>query len=134
MVFPVLVLGCTWRETLSTCVLESDFGFVLNCAFKNSGLFRVRNLGGVKGYVGLGESIAKTKRKSKNKIPKKNQASGFRLRLKPSDLEVKVFRSTNCWTIYIVIGDTRVLRSTSLILDLMFSQVSSLLLHITIPI
>lgn len=51
-----LVAGCTWRETLGTCVFESDFGFALNCAFKKSGLFRVRNLGGVKGYVGLGES------------------------------------------------------------------------------
>lgn len=53
--FPILVLGCTWREALGTCVLTSDFGFTLNCAFKKSGLFRVRNLGGVKGYVGLGE-------------------------------------------------------------------------------
>ncbi|OAD52441.1 hypothetical protein WN48_01423 [Eufriesea mexicana] len=52
-----LVAGCTWRETLGTCVFQSDFGFVLNCAFKKSGLFRVRNLGGVKGYVGLGFSV-----------------------------------------------------------------------------
>jgi len=52
---PVLLTGCTWREALSTCVFQSDFGFVLNCAFRKSGLFRVRNLGGVKGYVGLGE-------------------------------------------------------------------------------
>lgn len=52
---PVLLAGCTWREVLGTCVFQSDFGFVLNCAFKKSGLFRVRNLGGVKGYVGLGE-------------------------------------------------------------------------------
>ncbi|KAG8039010.1 hypothetical protein G9C98_003317 [Cotesia typhae] len=51
------VLGCTWRETISTCVLESDFGFMLNCVFKKSSLFRVRNLGGVKGYVGLGFSV-----------------------------------------------------------------------------
>ncbi|XP_015121229.1 probable serine/threonine-protein kinase yakA [Diachasma alloeum] len=48
---------CTWRETPGTCVLESEFGFTLNCAFKKSGLFRVRNLGGVKGYVGLGLSV-----------------------------------------------------------------------------
>jgi len=52
---PVLLAGCTWREALSTCVFQSDFGFVLNCAFKKSALFRVRNLGGVKGFVGLGE-------------------------------------------------------------------------------
>ncbi|XP_076245002.1 mind the gap isoform X2 [Calliopsis andreniformis] len=55
--FLFVVVGCTWRETLGTCVFESDFGFALNCAFKKSGLFRVRNLGGVKGYVGLGFSI-----------------------------------------------------------------------------
>ncbi|XP_058788590.1 uncharacterized protein LOC131662736 isoform X2 [Phymastichus coffea] len=55
--FLFVVVGCTWREALGTCVLESDFGFTLNCAFKKSGLFRVRNLGGVKGYVGLGFSI-----------------------------------------------------------------------------
>lgn len=41
----------------STCVLESDFGFILNCAFKKSGLFRVRNLGGVKASIGLGKSF-----------------------------------------------------------------------------
>ncbi|XP_066255260.1 uncharacterized protein mtg isoform X2 [Euwallacea similis] len=41
----------------STCVLESDFGFILNCAFKKSGLFRVRNLGGVKASIGLGFSL-----------------------------------------------------------------------------
>ncbi|XP_011870768.1 PREDICTED: transcription factor SPT20 homolog isoform X2 [Vollenhovia emeryi] len=55
--FLFVVVGCTWREALGTCVFQSDFGFVLNCAFKKSGLFRVRNLGGVKGYVGLGFSI-----------------------------------------------------------------------------
>ncbi|XP_046491701.1 uncharacterized protein mtg isoform X1 [Neodiprion pinetum] len=55
--FLFVVVGCTWRETLATCVLESDFGFKLNCAFKKSGLFRVRNLGGVKGFVGLGFSV-----------------------------------------------------------------------------
>ncbi|XP_011146040.1 uncharacterized protein LOC105187125 isoform X2 [Harpegnathos saltator] len=55
--FLFVVVGCTWREALGTCVFQSDFGFVLNCAFKKSGLFRVRNLGGVKGYVGLGFSV-----------------------------------------------------------------------------
>ncbi|XP_076657770.1 mind the gap isoform X2 [Halictus rubicundus] len=55
--FLFVVVGCTWRETLGTCVFQSDFGFALNCAFKKSGLFRVRNLGGVKGYVGLGFSV-----------------------------------------------------------------------------
>ncbi|XP_032689163.1 transcription factor kayak isoform X2 [Odontomachus brunneus] len=55
--FLFVVVGCTWREALGTCVFQSDFGFMLNCAFKKSGLFRVRNLGGVKGYVGLGFSV-----------------------------------------------------------------------------
>lgn len=38
----------------STCVLESEFGFIVNCNFKKSSLFRVRNLGGVKAHFGLG--------------------------------------------------------------------------------
>ncbi|XP_053690709.1 uncharacterized protein LOC128739257 [Sabethes cyaneus] len=48
---------CTFRQLESTCVLDSDFGFILNCAFKKSGLFRVRNLGGVKATFGLGLSV-----------------------------------------------------------------------------
>lgn len=40
--------------TSATCVLESEFGFTFNCNFKQSGLFRVRNLGGVKAHIGLG--------------------------------------------------------------------------------
>ncbi|KAF2900728.1 hypothetical protein ILUMI_05458, partial [Ignelater luminosus] len=51
------IFGGTWRLGHPTCVLESDFGFVLNCAFKKSGLFRVRNLGGIKAHVGLGFSV-----------------------------------------------------------------------------
>lgn len=39
-----------------TCVLESDFGFKINCAFKKSSLFRVRNLGGIKAHASLGKS------------------------------------------------------------------------------
>ncbi|CAH0730751.1 unnamed protein product, partial [Brenthis ino] len=39
------------------CVLESDFGFKINCAFKKSGLFRVRNLGGLKAHASLGFSL-----------------------------------------------------------------------------
>ncbi|XP_023934559.1 uncharacterized protein LOC112043390 isoform X2 [Bicyclus anynana] len=39
------------------CVLESDFGFKINCAFKKSGLFRVRNLGGVKAHASIGFSL-----------------------------------------------------------------------------
>ncbi|KAF5288815.1 hypothetical protein FQA39_LY15243 [Lamprigera yunnana] len=53
----VFILGGTWRLGHPTCVLESEFGFVLNCAFKKSGLFRVRNLGGIKAHVGLGFSL-----------------------------------------------------------------------------
>ncbi|GBP42448.1 hypothetical protein EVAR_47743_1 [Eumeta japonica] len=32
---------------------DSDFGFKLNCAFKKAGLFRVRNLGGIKAHASL---------------------------------------------------------------------------------
>ncbi|XP_049807132.1 uncharacterized protein LOC126249521 isoform X2 [Schistocerca nitens] len=46
-----------WRPAYGTCVFQSDFGFNVSCAFKKSGLFRVRNLGGVKGYVDLGFSV-----------------------------------------------------------------------------
>ncbi|XP_068619662.1 uncharacterized protein mtg isoform X1 [Battus philenor] len=42
---------------LPLCVLESDFGFKINCAFKKSGLFRVRNLGGIKAHASLGFSL-----------------------------------------------------------------------------
>ncbi|XP_059217699.1 uncharacterized protein LOC106086226 [Stomoxys calcitrans] len=45
------------RLACGTCVLESDFGFILNCNFKKSGLFRVRNLGGLKAHFGLGFSV-----------------------------------------------------------------------------
>lgn len=45
----------TWRCVQSTCVFETDFGLSINCGLKKSGLFRVRNLGGLKGYVGLGK-------------------------------------------------------------------------------
>lgn len=44
------------NETNSVCVLESDFGFALNCNFKKAGLFRVRNLGGLKAHFGLGNN------------------------------------------------------------------------------
>ncbi|OWR40995.1 eukaryotic translation termination factor 1 [Danaus plexippus plexippus] len=43
------------RAVQPLCVLESDFGFKINCAFKKSGLFRVRNLGGVKAHASIGE-------------------------------------------------------------------------------
>lgn len=48
-------IGMTWRSVQSTCVLETDFGLSINCGLKKSGMFRVRNLGGLKGYVGLGK-------------------------------------------------------------------------------
>lgn len=50
-----MVAGGTWRLGRATCVLESDFGFILNCAFKKSSLFRIRNLGGVKAHASLGK-------------------------------------------------------------------------------
>uniref|UniRef100_A0ABD2W0E6 Chitin-binding type-2 domain-containing protein n=1 Tax=Trichogramma kaykai TaxID=54128 RepID=A0ABD2W0E6_9HYME len=52
-----IFLGCTWQIISGTCVLNSDFGFSFSCALKKSGLFRIRNLGGVKGYFGLGLSV-----------------------------------------------------------------------------
>ncbi|XP_035897535.1 uncharacterized protein LOC118505609 isoform X1 [Anopheles stephensi] len=48
---------CTIEQLESTCVFDSDFGLILNCAFKKSGLFRVRNLGGIKAHFGLGFSV-----------------------------------------------------------------------------
>ncbi|XP_015373028.1 PREDICTED: uncharacterized protein C146.01 [Diuraphis noxia] len=54
----LLLMGMTWRCVKSTCVFETDFGLSINCALKKSGLFRVRNLGGLKGYVGLGIQLA----------------------------------------------------------------------------
>lgn len=47
----------TWRCVQSTCVLETDFGLSINCGLKKSGMFRVRNLGGLKGYLGVGKLI-----------------------------------------------------------------------------
>lgn len=47
----------TINQIQCTCVLESDFGFSFNCNFKKAGLFRVRNLGGVKAHFGLGFSV-----------------------------------------------------------------------------
>lgn len=53
-----LCIYVSFYSTVSpSCVFESDFGFTLNCGIKKSGLFRVRNLGGVKGYVGVGFSV-----------------------------------------------------------------------------
>ncbi|KAH1023144.1 uncharacterized protein LOC109538021 isoform X2 [Dendroctonus ponderosae] len=57
LVLFVTIFGGIFRHGRSTCVLESDFGIILNCAFKKSGLFRVRNLGGVKASIGLGFSV-----------------------------------------------------------------------------
>lgn len=53
----IFVFGVSWRFCQPTCVLESDFGFTINCAFKKSGLFRVRNLGGVKSHISLGFTV-----------------------------------------------------------------------------
>lgn len=55
--FPISFVG-TINQIQCTCVLESDFGFSINCNFKKAGLFRVRNLGGVKAHFGLGKALA----------------------------------------------------------------------------
>lgn len=49
------IFSGTLNKIECTCVLESDFGFIVNCNFKKSGLFRVRNLGGLKAHFGLGK-------------------------------------------------------------------------------
>ena len=49
----------TINQIQSLCVLESDFGFAINCKFKNAGMFRIRNLGGVKAHFGLGKESQK---------------------------------------------------------------------------
>ncbi|GLV43181.1 mind the gap [Carabus blaptoides fortunei] len=56
-IFLIVVTGTSWHYVQSTCVLDSEFGFTLNCAFKKSGLFRVRNLGGIKAHVGVGFTV-----------------------------------------------------------------------------
>ena len=57
-IFKIILIFFFFTGTISriqcTCVLESDFGFIVNCNFKKSGLFRVRNLGGLKAHFGLG--------------------------------------------------------------------------------
>ncbi|XP_047034932.1 uncharacterized protein LOC124640977 isoform X2 [Helicoverpa zea] len=53
----LLLLAVLIEIVQPTCVLESDFGFKINCAFKKSGLFRVRNLGGIKAHASLGFSL-----------------------------------------------------------------------------
>ncbi|XP_055850096.1 uncharacterized protein LOC129914756 [Episyrphus balteatus] len=52
-----LILSQVFSLIVAVCVLESEFGFILNCNFKKSGLFRVRNLGGLKAHFGLGFSF-----------------------------------------------------------------------------
>ncbi|XP_013186050.2 uncharacterized protein LOC106131484 isoform X2 [Amyelois transitella] len=53
----LLLLAVLIEIVQPTCVLESDFGFKINCAFKKSGLFRVRNLGGLKAHASIGFSL-----------------------------------------------------------------------------
>jgi hypothetical protein len=63
LIFGFFSLLGTINHIESTCVFDSDFGFILNCNFKKSSLFRVRNLGGVKAHFGLGKVT-----KNENKI------------------------------------------------------------------
>ncbi|XP_072933574.1 uncharacterized protein mtg isoform X2 [Epargyreus clarus] len=53
----VLLLTLLTDTVKPLCVLESDFGFKINCAFKKAGLFRVRNLGGIKAHASVGFSL-----------------------------------------------------------------------------
>lgn len=54
-IFNNIPILCFPENVQPTCVLESDFGFKINCAFKKAGLFRVRNLGGIKAHASLGK-------------------------------------------------------------------------------
>ncbi|KAJ8889722.1 hypothetical protein PR048_009223 [Dryococelus australis] len=50
---------CLWQLSQALCVLEvgvGNLGMSVNCRFKKSSIVRVRNLGGLKGYVDVGES------------------------------------------------------------------------------
>ncbi|KAF6211875.1 hypothetical protein GE061_012391 [Apolygus lucorum] len=51
----LMMLDVGWVR--GTCVFNLEFGVTLDCNFKKSTLLRVRNLGGVKGYLGLGFSV-----------------------------------------------------------------------------
>lgn len=41
----------------SVCVWQGGSGFKVACGFRQSGLFRLRSIGGIKGYVGAGFTI-----------------------------------------------------------------------------
>lgn len=83
----LLLMGMKWRSVYSTCVFESDFGFTLNCGFKKSSIFRVRNLGGVKSYFGLGfslgdelgfkESLSNSEGSNRRSAPSGRSAAGY---------------------------------------------------------
>ncbi|XP_063224936.1 uncharacterized protein LOC134532457 [Bacillus rossius redtenbacheri] len=56
----VLLLSCLWQLSQALCVLEvgvGNLGMSVNCRFKKSSIVRVRNLGGIKGYVDVGLSL-----------------------------------------------------------------------------
>lgn len=45
------------RPVNGVCVWQGGGGFKVACGFRQSGLFRIRSIGGVKGYVGAGFTI-----------------------------------------------------------------------------
>nr|CAD7445702.1 unnamed protein product [Timema bartmani] len=52
--------GCLLEVCRGVCVLEvgvDNLGMVVNCRLKKSSIVRVRNLGGVKGYIDVGLSL-----------------------------------------------------------------------------
>ena len=53
----IVVLSALVPSTESICVWQGGGGFKLACGFKQSGLFRIRSLGGLKGYLGGGFTI-----------------------------------------------------------------------------
>ncbi|XP_044765826.1 uncharacterized protein LOC123322064 [Coccinella septempunctata] len=98
----VFVFGGTWRLVQPTCTLESDFGFTINCAFKKSALFRVRNLGGVKAHVGWGitvgdelgfkESISNVEINNRRRSA---QPSKFQQQILKAEHDSRIDKSTN---------------------------------------
>lgn len=55
-IFLLIVVLFEWRVS-GICVWQGGGGFRLACGFKQSGLFRLRSLGGLKGWAGAGFTI-----------------------------------------------------------------------------
>ncbi|ODM99821.1 hypothetical protein Ocin01_06849, partial [Orchesella cincta] len=58
-VVPLIFLIASYNivQVESVCVWQGGGGFKVACGFRQSGLFRLRSIGGIKGYVGAGFTI-----------------------------------------------------------------------------